>query len=541
MANSSHPWVPMTGAKPPGAGGAPSHNSMGHPSQVITLDHDDRRARYDQMERQHKAAQMPQAAAERYMGTFRASMHLPPGAPGSHQQHPSQTPPPAHGMRPKQSSHLSPGLPKMHQQQRPGDPGPPPPLTPLQAGAGQQQQQQQIPFKPYDFARRNVSPRSHTSAYPTAYSAPPASARPKVTSPLQVNQQHFTKTLTTSAPARPESSPAVSAAPPPAHQSGHRVPSHLPPPPPALSFSSLRQPLPAPTIGSLPAAVQNQIIPPPSTCSSTASNDNDQPLDLGAPTKRKVSEVSEVDSHATPAKTVKLEAGMPLYKVSEPSVLSNPEASNITQVENVAIKKEEPADPQESGSSAPAPPGGYVHKLKKAWIKAYSANDDQPPAKKPATGDYSAPSTPSNSNTRATPSPAPSNTSVNSKKVNGHMKEESGSSSDTSSNSNNAKFKASSAMKTGSKGHRGGRGGGRSSNNGSSRASSRGPSSNVNNDLSDSDDGSKDSDATTSSRKSIVNNKGAAGRRGRKPKRGGGPGRNVGNRTTDQDDSASNT
>lgn len=333
-------------------------------------------------------------------------------------------------------------------------------------------------------------------------------------------------------------------APPPAHGGAPRIPSYLPPPPPALSsfptgmaphgmpMSSVRQPLPAPTLhgsGQAPSIAPH----------GSHHVSDDQPLDLGAPTKRKV---PEVDSEASPAKAVKLEStnttaescnGI-LFKVSEPSVLSTSEASNITTVENMAIKKEEPTTAvapatMEVKTEVPTTPTSpvYVHKLKKAWIKSYTDHDDEPKSKKSnaGTSDYSAPSTPSN--TRATPSPALSNASKSGGiKVNGHNKLDNESESSDSSSATNKGQKHSS--NTGSKGHRGGsshasRGGGRGHSRLRGYGNHGGQTSNKTSDndaMSDSDDCSKDSDATTSSRRST--NGGNKGRRGRKPKRGRG-------------------
>ena len=605
-ANTAHPWVPMTGAKHPNVpagvpAGHPAGVPAGHPAgvpaghpgvplqhgapgmpphtaspAVITLD-DDRR-RYETAE----------SAARRAQDSFMKRISQAAGAPpGSHlSPHaglaPGHTPPPAHGMRttPKAAgaphsnqAHLSPGLPKPHK----ADPGPPPPLTPLQASRPSPHHQApppQIPvsshygavsghgvaYKPYDFARRNLSPRSGTSpgvpvghysnpqqAYPTAYSAPPQSNRPKETASPQVLGMYAKSTT----PTRPDSSPAAPNAsatgntvgPPPAHSgtgSSARIPSYLPPPPPALSYnapSSVRQPLPAPTLSvntSTPSNAPGGRLTPggrPDMHPMVSGPHDEQPLDLGAPTKRKVSEIDE----ATPAKAVKLEPqennGM-LFKVSEPSVLVNSEASNITTVENMALKKEEPGPdiktepvtPMEATPAAPEPMR-YVHKLKKAWIKAYTTDEPVAAVKKAppttavassAPGDYSAPSTPSNN--RATPSPAPSNASDRSKhgtkKVNGHAtpKMDESESSDSSSTHKAKSTKGRSA------GSSIGRGGASARGNGRARAKAS------DNDLmSDSDDCSKDSDATTSSRRSTGGTANKS-RRGRKPKRGGGGG-----------------
>ena len=631
-ANTSHPWVPMTGAKHPsggGGGGGVSAVSAAHPGQqpgqppaVITLDDDRRRHENAVAEIEARRAQ------DRFMSTLSrtsAAQGLgpapPPSQPGLSATSPNvrarHTPPPAHGhpMAAHGGQRPAPGVPPgghdsrspMSQASRPHpthpqhpghpghspglsgapvkqhvskpDPGPPPPLVPNASRGGQPPPGPQpgqpgqpgpglVSFKPYDFARRNMTsphrssaaygplpgadPRTHPQAYPPQpYSAPPVTSRPvKVTSP-QVVMSVYSKPTNT--PARPESSPAMQQgsssgsvsggpqAPPPAHGGAPRIPSYLPPPPPALSsfptgipphgmpMSNVRQHLPAPTLhGSSSAHPQGPNIVP----HSSHHVSDEQPLDLGAPTKRKV---PEVESEASPAKAVKLEPtnttaescnGI-LFKVSEPSVLSSSEASNITTIENMAIKKEEPSTPVASSlaptevkTESPTSPV-YVHKLKKAWIKSYTDHDDEPKAKKAATAgtsDCSAPSTPSN--TRATPSPALSNASKSGIKVNGHNKLDNESeSSDSSSHATNKGQKHSSH--TGSKGHRGGgRGGGRG---GSRLRGYGGQTSNKTSDndaMSDSDDCSKDSDATTSSRRST--NGGNKGRRGRKPKRGRG-------------------
>ena len=672
-ANTSHPWVPMTGAKhPTGSGNVPGSGGgsipavsaahQGHPGQhqqppaVITLD-DDRR-RYEAATAESNARR----AQDRFMTSLsRPGAHGPPGQPGGltappPSSHAGHTPPPAHGhplaahggqrtappghpggghdsrsslsqpSRPHPShqhlsqSHHSPGLPRHSPglpgavKQHPGavksDPGPPPPLAPLVArGSGQPQQQQQpggphggaVNFKPYDFARRNATsphrpgygmipgadPRGGVSsqAYPPqAYSAPPVTTRPvKVTSP-QVVMSMYSK-ASNSPVARPDSSPAMGhqgsstsaggiQGPPPAHGgAAPRISSYLPPPPPALSspfptggmtggphgmsiMSSVRQPLPPPT------SLHGDHNRAPRMATHVGHHPqhvtDDQPLDLGAPTKRKVPEVE--GEGPVPAKTVKLESNPTgtesscngvLFKVSEPSVLSNSEASNITTVENLAIKKEDQSMASSSSvgfksevkievktevktevPTAPTTSPIYVHKLKKAWIAAYN-NDDEPKAKKATpsgaagASDYSAPSTPSN--TRATPSPALSN--AGSKpggiKVNGHNKMdncESAESSDSSSATNKGQKHS---YNTGSKGHRGR--GGAGVGRGSSRSQgykghSGGQTSNKTSDndgMSDSDECSKDSDTTTSSRRSNNGGNGnVKSRRGRKPKRG---------------------
>jgi lysine-specific demethylase 3 len=254
-----------------------------------------------------------------------------------------------------------------------------------------------------------------------------------------------------------------------------------------------------------------------------------------------------------PTKTVKIEAtptselgnGL-LFKVSEPSVLVTSEPSIITTVENLALKKQ-PKDEikveikKEEGGEEATPPvkTGYVHKLKKAWIQAYSGSGSDNPSEKNPAGDYSAPSTPSTNN-RATPSPALSSASLDKKpkKTNGKtttaadQQESDNSDSNASSSTTTTTTTTATTVKKAVKAtptssatgrvskkkagpaSRGGRG------RGSSRLLNMNKASEDNDTLSDSDksdDGSKDSDATTSSKRSGSTKAGTGGRRGRKP------------------------
>ena len=192
------------------------------------------------------------------------------------------------------------------------------------------------------------------------------------------------------------------------------------------------------------------------------------PLDLGVSAKRRSEQSSDSDTvfnlGVSPRKTSKLEptSGL-LFKVSEPSVLITSEPSEITTVINSALVKEEkttieahnlstshkpvasalPDDQQsyKSGagsessytqrsitpaSKADSPPNkedvgldkskkaGYVHKLKKAWINAYSTNDDASTTSSTGRNEQSIASnqhTPVSTGTRTTPSPALSNKS----------------------------------------------------------------------------------------------------------------------------------
>merc|ERR1719412_2237221 len=462
----------------------------------------------------------------------------------------SSAPPPAHGSAIRSSSSSSStskhSLPpsaaatSAHHKPHKVDPGPPPPLAPLQvAGPGgvapmaykPQNPPSAVTFKPYDFGRnRDISPRTGTTgaaipssggvatvpsthpAYPTAYSAPPPARPNKVTSPQVVNL--YSKPI----PARPESLPAAApsgSAPPPAHSTlppGSRAPpptKHLLPPPVAHSH---------PSSGPRP------------------NNEEDMPLDLGAPKKRRIESLVGDEEAVSPPKSIKLEENGQLHKVSEPSVLNSSEV-NITTVENLVLKppkqeiKEEP-----SNNERPATPPQYVHKLKKAWIKAYTGTDPDPnlqstDAKKMES--YSAPSTPNNNNNRATPSPALSSVSAASKgkKVNGHTSGHASSKNDESESSDSGSNRDVKSAKRGGKSGRGGKKGNSSSSSSTrgGRGSGRLRASNKTSDndtLSDSDDNSKDSDTTSVSRRSGSTAQTASAtksRRGRKPKgkRGG--------------------
>ena len=142
---------------------------------------------------------------------------------------------------------------------------------------------------------------------------------------------------------------------------------------------------------------------------------DDMPLDLGAKRSSEAAFGNSLPTSASPTKLVKLESSSEskppsgtLFKVTEPSVLqASAAASTITAVVNEAIKKEEDQDVKPDSKATPPPPGGYVHKLKKAWITQYSGNDND----NNSNNEYSAPSTP---NQRATPSPALSSASASS-------------------------------------------------------------------------------------------------------------------------------
>ena len=519
-ASNSGPWGPMPGGKP---SGSVSQTASRPAPAVITLD--DERRRYENVEQARRAQ-------DRFLNSL------------SHRPNQITPPPPAaHGhMRPRMAPAHSPsGLKKSEMpggmghlpppphphgvghHAHPGHPGPPPPLTPIQSGynkpplsvgaapQGHAPPHSGVSFKPYDFPRRDqVSPRGGGGTYPnypTAYSAPPISRSPAVQAQAQVVNVY---SKPGNLPSRPESLPPTVGGggstphvngPPPAHSSlptsSHKIPQYLPPPlasgGPHSQGSvtpSVRQPLPAP-----PPIAHHPL-------SSGANSHDDQPLDLGFAPKRKLDEESnpEAGHHH---KIFKSEAGSEagnglLMRVSEPSALQTTETpSSITTIpnamHNTSQVKSEPKEQQNEESPQ------YVHKLKKAWIKAYTD-----------TGDNSNPSPASTPGTnRATPSPAPSNASSKStknsttKKVNGiHSKDMHDQSpdpaADESSDSSQAKPKSKSGSVKGKP-----RGSGTSSARSTPRLKK----------TSESDsDNSKDSDV--SSRKS--GSKGGRGR-GRKP------------------------
>ncbi len=182
-------------------------------------------------------------------------------------------------------------------------------------------------------------------------------------------------------------------------------------------------------MGSRPAAGDAHFGRPPPAHSQLPKklgnlDQQDEPLDLGAPTKRKAS----TDEPEAPAKSYRAAApgegnGLPaLCKVSEPSTVSLAEPSTIRTVVNSAVedaisgnrKKDEQdasSAPGDGESKSATSSSGYVHKLKKAWINAYSGDDAASPTQTPAGSN---PPTPVPSTARATPSPAPSQMSSSS-------------------------------------------------------------------------------------------------------------------------------
>jgi lysine-specific demethylase 3 len=160
------------------------------------------------------------------------------------------------------------------------------------------------------------------------------------------------------------------------------------------------------------------------------------PLDLGLPTKRRADIYDDFSSAemVSPKKMLKIEPNAQLFKVSEPSVLQASEPSIITTVVNSALTsvgsesmnndnnpqaetQSETSTTREEGEEEPKRdlPFGYVHKLKKAWIKAYSSDpipsgESSNPATPPSSQQQQSQST----SVRATPSPALSNKSTGS-------------------------------------------------------------------------------------------------------------------------------
>ena len=190
--------------------------------------------------------------------------------------------------------------------------------------------------------------------------------------------------------------------PPPAH--GGSAPRHIGPPSDRQVRSAEEIPAPIPL----------------------TSQQVDQPLDLGLPAKRRADDTEVVG--LSPKKMLKIEPNAQLFKVSEPSVLQASEPSIITTVVNsaltsVASSSNDRADTQSETSSTVRDEAddsneggiGYVHKLKKAWIKAYSSDPTAKPATPPPPPLQQPPQQQTSSGVqRATPSPALSNKSTGS-------------------------------------------------------------------------------------------------------------------------------
>ena len=213
-------------------------------------------------------------------------------------------------------------------------------------------------------------------------------------------------------------------------------------------------------------AAPNSFTPHPSVADGNQPKTDDVPLDLGVSNKRRHEGSLELESKSnsglSPRKNPKFD-GTPgvLFKVSEPSVLITSEPSTITTVINSALvndakaihsntpqnlsgtskpnsipddlrSQKSAADSESSNSQRPitpvskpispsskdepasdsSKPAGYVHKLKKAWIQAYSTNDDT--SNSSSAVEKQAPSysnSPTPNTARATPSPSLSNRS----------------------------------------------------------------------------------------------------------------------------------
>ena len=153
---------------------------------------------------------------------------------------------------------------------------------------------------------------------------------------------------------------------------------------------------------SQPLKLSSETPPPSHVPAQTNASQGDVPLDLGSSSKRK-SDIAD----AVPKKNSKLDVtNSVLFKVSEPSVLVTSEPSIITTVMNTALSGGPSNGPKPETETPPldftSQPSGYVHKLKKAWIKAYSSNNEEVKSEPPAS---SVPSVLSNF-ARGTPSPA---------------------------------------------------------------------------------------------------------------------------------------
>ena len=222
-----------------------------------------------------------------------------------------------------------------------------------------------------------------------------------------------------------------------------------------------QQYLPSPTLAGSNSYSQSSLA---SGISQTRTDD--VPLDLGVSAKRRCDTLTETEANydpgVSPRKNLKMDSAPGvLFKVSEPSVLMTSEPSTITTVINSALISEDkslqlsmpqnlsasqkprsrsiPDDQSsrksvgDSGSycslrenqnqtptSKPSSPSskddctsdtnkksGYVHKLKKAWIAAYSTNDDTGTIL--STGEKQSPDSqppPTPTATRGTPSPS---------------------------------------------------------------------------------------------------------------------------------------
>ena len=222
--------------------------------------------------------------------------------------------------------------------------------------------------------------------------------------------------------------------------------------------------LPSTHLSSQKNLLHQQYLPAPTVRSSsnygsTEHRSDDVPLDLGVSNKRRSEgsiekETTNFHSGVGPRKSAKLDvASGVLFKVSEPSVLITSEPSTITTVINSALvndartsqssslhnlsssqnlafnsTSEEQQSSKSCGDSESSYPqqavspttksessptkAPFVHKLKKAWIKAYKTNDDssQPTSDNEKQSSAAQPP-PTSCATRTTPSPSLSNRS----------------------------------------------------------------------------------------------------------------------------------
>ena len=314
----------------------------------------------------------------------------------------------------------------------------------LQQHHARQQQPQGNRPSPTGHERHAHSPRYSSSLPPP----PPSSQRPPLGG-SPVPSQMYGKPISlamgpgTMPPLQPPAQMShIAQTPPPAHGGSaprHVAVSHLGNSVESMTKNNIQQhhphqhPIPAARPSVQPEVAQQ----PPTIQHAHQQPHTDLPLDLGLPTKRRADIYDEYHSlemgSVSPKKLFKIEPNAQLFKVSEPSVLQASEPSIITTVVNSALTsvgssinndplpqaetQSETSTTKEEGEEGTASelPFGYVHKLKKAWIKSYSSDP-----KDPASGGSSNPATPPASqqaqsvSVRATPSPALSNKSTGS-------------------------------------------------------------------------------------------------------------------------------
>jgi hypothetical protein len=220
--------------------------------------------------------------------------------------------------------------------------------------AARQPQQQSQPQATIE--RHSNSPRYGPSIPP-----PPAASQRPPLGGSPVPNQFYGKPVPMVVGPAPAHTPGASVAqtPPPAHGGSTARPAGPPPERPVRSVEEIPAPIPH------------------------SHQEFDLPLDLGLPAKRRADDVEIIA--LSPKKMLRIEPNAQLFKVSEPSVLQASEPSIITTVVNSALtsvaSSNDRADTQSETSSTTVKEEmedsndcGYVHKLKKAWIKSYSSD-----------------------------------------------------------------------------------------------------------------------------------------------------------------------